>query len=321
MKTNNLLTEKVELGKTGITISPLGIGTWQWGDQIYWRNDNKINLKDETRKAFEISIENGINLFDTAEVYGLGKSEKVLSELISSTDSQIVLASKFMPFTWRLFRWQFRHALKNSLKRLGLQSIDLYQIHFPLPPVPIKVWLEEMVKAHQDGLIKAVGVSNFDLEQTKTAHRILKSHDIPLASNQVRYSLIDRKIEENGILDYCRENSITVLAYSPLGQGVLPGKYSPDNPPPGIRSHKYNRHFFQTIQPLLDLMGTLGRQHDKTHAQIALNWAICKGTVPIPGARTTRQAEQNAGALGWRLDEAEIIELDKASRQAIRLLY
>ena len=315
METNS--TEKyMQLGKTGINISPLGIGTWQWGDRFYWKNDNKTREKD-INDVFKISLDAGINLFDTAEVYGLGRSEKILARLMKNSKTKIVVATKYMPFPWRIFRWNLHFALKNSLHRLGLESVDLYQIHFPLPPVPPKVWIEELAKSLDKGLIKAAGVSNFDLSQTKEATKILETNGHSLASNQVRYSLIDRSIEKNGVLEYCLSHNITVLAYSPLGQGMLTGKYTPDNLPPGMRANKYNSEYLTQLQPLINTMREIQKQRGKSLAQIALNWVIKKGAVPIPGAKNTKQAKENAGALSWSLDESEVIALDKASERYI----
>jgi len=307
--------KSVELGKTGIRISKLGIGTWQWGDRFYWKYTGADLVTKDIRSAFDSCISNEINFFDTAEVYGLGRSERILSTLIKSTDKKIILATKFMPFPWRLFKWNLRFALKNSLKRLRLGSVDLYQIHFPLPPIPLRFWLEELASAHKDGLINAAGISNFDINQTSLAQKVLEDHGLPLASNQVQFSLIHREIEKNGLLNYCREQHITILAYSPLGQGMLTGKYTSNNPPPGLRARRYNRHFLKKIQPLLSLMREIGDQREKTLPQIALNWVICKGAVPIPGAKNASQAKENMGALGWQLNPDEILALDQASEK------
>lgn len=308
----------VNLGKTDIKIRPLGVGTWQWGDKTVWGYNKQGYGDEDIEKAFLISLESGINLFDTAEVYGLGRSERIIGNLLKSYNpDRIVIATKFFPFPWRLTRRQFRRALKNSLKRLGMQSVHLYQIHFPIPPVKIRTWMEEMAYAKQEGLIQAVGVSNYNLEQTEKAVEVLKEFDIPLASNQVEYSLIHRDIEKNGVLDFCKENNITILAYSPLGQGILTGKYNRNNPPPGPRGRKYGKDYLAKIEPLLQAMETIAQKHNVKVAQVALNWTISKGTIPIPGAKNEKQAKENAATLAWSLTDEEVEMLDNISETII----
>jgi aryl-alcohol dehydrogenase-like predicted oxidoreductase len=171
--------------------------------------------------------------------------------------------------------------------------------------------LADAVKA---SLTRAVGVSNFNTEKTRLANETLQAEGVPLASNQVEYSLFDRRIEKNGLLDYCQENDITIIAYSPLAKGMLTGKYGPDNSPPGPRKRLYTQEKLQRAQPLISLLKEIGAVHGKTPAQVALNWTICKGTVPIPGAKNAKQAADNLGAMGWRLSPEEVADLDEASQ-------
>jgi aryl-alcohol dehydrogenase-like predicted oxidoreductase len=174
--------------------------------------------------------------------------------------------------------------------------------------------MDAMSEAHQKGLIGAVGVSNYDQIQMLRAFTCLAREGIPLASNQVEYNLLNRKVEKNGLLKLCQERGITLIAYSPLGMGLLSGKYTVENPIKGIRGRRFGRGYMNKLQPLVHLMRNIGAEHDnKSPAQVALNWVICKGALPIPGAKNTSQAEQNAGALGWRLTEAEVNRLDEAS--------
>ena len=185
--------------------------------------------------------------------------------------------------------------------------------------MPIGLWtqpayvsaLAEAVKA---GLTRAVGVSNFNTAQTRLTNETLQAAGVPLASNQVEYSLFDRRIEKNGLLDYCLENNIKIIAYSPLAKGMVTGKYGPDNPPPGPRKRMYPPEKLLRAQPLINLLKEVGVAHDKTPAQVALNWTICKGTVPIPGAKNAQQAADNLGAMGWRLTPPEVAALDDASQ-------
>lgn len=295
----------------------MGVGAWQWGDRVVWNYGSHYN-EEAIRAAFFTSLEQGIRLVDTAEVYGNGQSERILGQLLKETDQPVLVATKFMPFPWRLERKSLLRALKHSLERLGLESVDLYQVHWPFPPISIEKWMSAMAEAIQKGWTRTVGVSNYNYAQMMRAHSALQRRGIPLASNQVEFNLLNREIEKNGLLQRCQELGIRVIAYSPLAMGLLSGKYSPENPPPGIRGRKY-AGLLKRIKPLINLMTEIGREHDgKTVAQVALNWCICKGTLPIPGAKNAEQAAMNAGALGWRLTEEEVGKLDEASEAVTR---
>jgi len=305
----------IPLGRTKIQIPRLGVGTWAWGDRRFWNYGQGYNDAD-IRAAFDASLAAGVNLFDTAEMYGNGRSERFLGSFLLGADAPVIVATKFFPFPWRLSKSALLHALHNSLERLNLQKVDLYQIHWPFPPVAVETWAEALAQAVQQGLAQAVGVSNYSAEQMRRASVTLAKHDIALASNQVEYSLLKREVEQNGVLKTCQELGVTLIAYSPLAQGVLTGKYSPEHPMPGVRGWRYSRAALEKVQPLLRLMTETGAAHGgKTIAQVALNWTICKGTVPIPGAKNARQAQDNLGALGWRLSEAEVAALEDASEK------
>ena len=308
-------TETLNLGKSELQISLMGVGAWAWGDRYMWNYGSSHNEGD-VKAAFLATLNGGINLIDTAEVYGMGRSERLLSELIQEKRDSLVIASKFMPFPWRLSKNSLLRALRGSLKRLNLKTLDLYQIHFPLPPMPVEKWANALADAVEMGLTKTVGVSNYDESQLRRTHATLAQRGVALASNQVEYSLLDRKVELNGLLNACQELGITLIAYSPIAKGMLTGKYTPENPPPGLRSRMYNRNLLTQIQPLIREMRRIGDQHGgKTPSQVALNWLICKGSVPIPGAKNVRQAEENAGALGWRLSDEQVAILDRMSQE------
>lgn len=291
----------------------IGVGAWAWGDRLVW-GYGRGYAADDVREAFNASIAAGIRLIDTAEVYGQGQSELLLGEYIKTVEQPLVIATKFMPYPWRLRRASLIKALRGSLKRLGLERVDLYQVHQPLPPVNPETWMEAMTEAVQAGLTREVGVSNYSRNWMQRSYVALAREGIHLASNQVEYSLINRKVEKNGLLKQCQEQGVRLIAYSPLGMGLLTGKYTPENPPSGFRGGRYNRAFLQRMTPLLTLIKRIGSDHDgKTPAQVALNWCICKGTLPIPGAKNLAQAEQNAGAVGWKLTDEEVAQLDQAS--------
>jgi aryl-alcohol dehydrogenase-like predicted oxidoreductase len=294
----------------------MGLGTWAWGDRVIWGYGNGYTDAD-LRAAFEASLAAGVNFFDTAEAYGWGRSERLLGQFIRAAGRSVVVATKFVPYPWRLRRASLLRALRGSLDRLGMDQVDVYQIHLPLPPVSTEAWMDALADAVEAGLTRAVGVSNYNLTQMERAHAALTQRGVALASNQVEYSLLHRDPERNGVLTACHELGVTLIAYSPLAMGVLTGKYTPDNPMPGLRGRRFNRQRLARVEPLIELLREIGQAHGgKTPAQVALNWTIYKGAVPIAGAKNARQAEQNSGALGWELTADEVAALDAASDQA-----
>jgi aryl-alcohol dehydrogenase-like predicted oxidoreductase len=300
------------LGNTGIEVTPLGFGTWAWGDSLFW-GYGKDYGEIELRLAFQAAVEKGITFLDTAEVYGLGKSEELLGKFIKETHANTQIATKYMPLPWRFRKEDVADAVTASLKRLKMPSIDLYQVHFPAPSFLSQAGLmDALADEVEQGRVKSVGVSNYNAEQLREAHRLLARRGVPLAVNQMRYSLITREIETNGVLAAARELDVTILAYSPLAQGLLTGKYTASNPPTGARSldRRFQAAGLQKLQPVLNKLNELGDKYSKTPAQVALNWLICQpGVIPIPGIKTAAQVEQNAGALGWELSAEEVSEL------------
>lgn len=295
----------------------MGLGAWAWGDQMVW-NYGRGYTDDDIEAGFKISLESGVSLIDTAEIYGNGRSERLLGQFLKNTQRPSFVATKFFPMPWRWTSASVVGALRASLERLDLERVDLYQIHWPSPIVPIETYVEGLASAFQLGLTRAVGVSNYDKTQMQRAHKALAKFNVPLASNQVEYSLLDRTAEKSGLLARCLELGVRVIAYSPLAMGLLTGKYTPESPPSGIRAGKY-AHALKNMQPLLRLMNEIGQEHDsKTASQVALNWCICKGTMPIPGAKTQQQAAMNAGATGWRLTPEQVQALDDASSKIVK---
>jgi aryl-alcohol dehydrogenase-like predicted oxidoreductase len=179
--------------------------------------------------------------------------------------------------------------------------------------VPLETWVVALAQAQQAGLTRAVGISNCNAQQTRQAQAVLAKHGIPLASNQVEYSLLNRSAEKNGLLETCQELGVTLVAYRPLGYGLLTGKYKPEDLPAMLHGRLIRPADLKRASPLIELLGELAGRHGKTPAQVALNWIVCKGAVPIPGAKNPAQAAQNAGALGWRLEAGEVEALDKES--------
>jgi len=288
----------------------MGLGTWQWGDYFIWRYGKGYSDAD-LREAFQVSLKAGINFFDTAEVYGRGRSERLLGEFLPEAGVPVVVATKFMPLPWRLRRGALKAALRASLKRLRLERVDLYQIHWPFRPRAVEVWAEGLADAVGAGLTRAAGVSNYSADQMTRTHEVLAKRGVPLVSNQVEYNLLNRSVERNGVLARCRELGVTLIAYSPLAKGLLTGKYTPEDPPPGLRRRLLRATHLAAIQPLIGLMREIGR----SPSEVALNWLLAKGVVPIPGAKNARQAADNATALTWHLTAGEVAALDEESEK------
>ncbi|MFQ4142461.1 aldo/keto reductase [Chlorogloeopsis sp. ULAP02] len=311
--------ENITLGQNGPVVKPLCIGTWAWGDKLFWNYGNDYGPQ-ELQAAFDAAIEAGITFFDTAEVYGFGVSEQLLGQFMQKTEQKMQIATKYGPFPWRITNQSVADALTESLKRLQVQKVALYQVHWPFTFfMSQETLMNALADEVEQGRIETVGVSNYSAQQIREAHQILARRGIPLAVNQVRYSLLTRQIETNGILDTVRELGITILAYSPLAQGLLTGKYTPNSSetPSGARKidPRFNQEGLQKIEPVISLLRQLGEKHKRTPAQVALNWLIAQGNViPIAGAKTAQQVRDNAGALGWQLTDDEITQLEKLSR-------
>lgn len=295
----------------------MGLGAWQWGDRIVWQYGHEYG-DTEVRQAFDASLEEGIRFVDTAEIYGNGRSERLLGQFLKETDQPVLIATKFLPFPWRFGKNALPRALRGSLARLGVESVDLYQIHWPTPLMSTDTMMEGLAECVKSGLTRTVGVSNFGQSRMLAAYSALARHNIPLASNQVHYSLLNRTVEKNGTLARCKELGIRLIAYSPIEMGLLTGKYSANHPPPGSRGRNYTG-MLPKIGSLLKLMTQIGQDHGgKSNTQIALNWVICKGALPIPGAKNAKQARENAGGLGWKLTNEEVARLDEVSDSILK---
>ena len=311
--------ENIRLGQNGPTVTPLCIGTWAWGDKLFWNYGDGYG-PEQLEAAFTAALEAGINFFDTAEIYGFGLSEELLGQFMQKAQQPVQMATKFGPLPWRFTGQSVSDALTDSLKRLQVERVELYQVHWPfaffLSQETLMNTLADEVK---QGRIASIGVSNYSATQMREAQQILAARGIPLAVNQVRYSLLTRQIESNGILATARELGVTILAYSPLAQGLLTGKYTPERTetPSGARKidPRFSKEGLQKISPVISLLNSLGAKYDRTPAQVALNWLIAQGNViPIAGVKTAQQVKQNAGALGWRLNTDKIGQLEQVSR-------
>jgi len=294
----------VKLGATGIDVSRLGVGAMPWNRKT----------APGARAAFDASIDTGITLVDTAEIYGRGQSERLVGRFVRTRPGAFV-ATKFAPLPYRLRAGTLAKALTGSLWRLQLERVDLYQVHWPYSVLRIEALMEALADEVEAGRVGAVGVSNYSADQMRRAHAALARRGIPLASNQVNYSLLHRAPERNGVLQTCRELNVALIAYTPLASGALTGKYRPGGPPPdGYR--RFTRPFrrLATIQPLLGELERIGGKHGRTAGQVALNWlARQQLVIPIPGAKDAAQAASNAAALDFDLAEDEVEGLDRLS--------
>ena len=304
----------------------MGLGTWAWGDRSTWGMDGYDPSYgfDTIRGAYERAIAAGVTLLDTAEMYGNGESERIIGRLLredTANRDRVVVATKFMPFPWRVpLARALMKSLRASLERLGLPFVHLYQIHGPISFRPARAVAAALAAPYRAGLVKAVGVSNYSEGEMRAIHAALAAEGIPLATNQVEYSLLRTMPETSGLLRACSDLGVTPLAYSPLAMGRLTGKYSVANPPPGKRN--FSAFPMAEIEPVVAELRRIGAAHGgKSPAQVALNWVMCKGAVPIPGAKNASQAEQNAGALGWALVAEEVAALDRVAKFGQRGLF
>ncbi|MGM3304609.1 aldo/keto reductase [Anabaena sp. WFMT] len=309
--------EPITLGQNGITIPPLCIGTWAWGDKLFWNYGDAYG-EEQLQAAFTAALDAGVTFFDTAEVYGLGLSEEFLGKFMKQTSQSVQIATKFGPLPWRWDGKSVSEALTASLKRLQVERIELYQVHWPFTFfLSQEILMNTLADEVKRGRIGAVGVSNYSASQMREAHQILAAREVPLAVNQVRYSLLTRQIETNGILQTARDLDVIILAYSPLAQGLLTGKYTPSQNPTGARSidPRFSQDGLNKIAPVLSLLRKIGEKYGRTPAQVALNWLIAQGNViPIAGVKNAEQVKQNVGALGWKLTDDEFGELDQITR-------
>ena len=299
-----------ELGKSGVKVSAIGIGTWQWGSREWgWGRDYG---REDVLAAFQYALENGINFVDTAEIYGRGKSERLVGEAIKHHRDEVVIATKVWP--WNLTSGRLFRAVERSASRLGVDIIDLYQIHWPNPIFPIGNTMKAMKRLVRLGKVRFVGISNFGLARTKAAQEALLP--LELVSNQVKYNLIDRKAETN-LLPYARDSGFTIIAHTPLARALLTGKFIRGMRPNSLAqaaSPKFSPRNLARMDNLQKTLSSISGARNKTPSQVALNWLISKeNVVAIPGTKTPKHVADSAGAVGWRLTESECKLLESAA--------
>jgi len=315
--------EKRKLGSSGIEVSVIGLGCWAMGGWMWGGTDDEKAIA-----AIHKAIDIGMTLLDTAPVYGFGYSEKIVGKAIQGRRDEVILATK-CGLVWdhpteqlsmidkegqKIYRDLTKKSVlreaDESLRRLNTDWIDIYQCHRPDDLTPADETMEALNLLLKQGKIRAIGVSNFSVEQITDFRR----HG-PVHSDQPRYSMLDREIEPE-ILPYCRKNNVAILAYSPLEQGILSGKVTLDRkfPPSDYRGDRpwFQENNLRRVLDFLDKLKPIAADHGKNLAQLAINWVICQDElmVPLVGARNPQQVSENAGAADWRLtqDELNLIE-------------
>ena len=280
--------ENRPLGQSGLEVLPIGIGTNKWG-----KGDPEALMETYRRVTAA-----GPTLIDTAEVYG---SEKAIGRCHRDASERAILASKFAPFPFRASPRSLVKALDGTLVRLGVETIDLYFLHYALPLVDLKLFADGLTEAVKSGKARSVGVSNMGADKMRRMVDLLDKSGIPLAANEVRYSLTARKPETNGVLEACRELDVALVAFMPLSSGSLSAGKAPKD-----REEEKALH---------GLLSDIAKAHDASISQVSLNWLLCRDEriVPIPGATKPQHAADNLKALDWRLSEDEFGALDRAS--------
>jgi len=296
------------IGKSDLRVSIVGFGAWQAGGRG-WGSDFTDN---DVIKAMKYGFENGVNYIDTAEIYGSGHSEEVISKALEGYRREdIVIATKVAPPHFR--KEDIIKSCDQSLRRLNTSYIDLYQLHWPDSSVPVSETIAAMEKLVDSGKVRYIGVCNYPLTELQDVLGSLSKHD--LISNQMRYNLIQREVESD-LVPFMRKNSISMIAWSPIAKGLLSGKYSPANLPKDEirqRDHLFSRENVEKLVPLIDKIREIANSRSKTPAQVALNYLISQESFVIPGIKSTEQLIENMGAADWRLTESEISELQNAS--------
>lgn len=305
-----------------LTLPSMGCGTWAWGNQLLWGYNE--GMDDQLQAVFNLCVSKGVTLFDTGDSYGTGRlngrSEQLLGrfsrEYQGLGKDNICIATKLAAYPWRWTRQAMVSACKASAQRLG-KNVDLVQMHWSTAnyaPWQETGLLDGLADLYEQGLVKGVGLSNYGPKRLQYVQKKFAETGVPITSLQVQYSLLSTyPVTELGLKDVCDDLGIKLIAYSPLGLGLLTGKFSEKGTfPKGIRG-LLCRQLLPGMKPLLGCLREVANFRNKTMSQVAINWCICQGTIPIPGAKSIKQAEDNIGALGWLLSDGEVADLDQAA--------
>jgi aryl-alcohol dehydrogenase-like predicted oxidoreductase len=311
-----------QLGKTDLLVTPIGLGVMEFaggGGLVGYMYP--VIPQEEKNAIIKAALDGGINWFDTAEAYGAGASERSLATALKAagmSDKDVIIATKWLPFLRTA--GNIPHSINARLRYLDGFSIANYMIHQPYSFSSPEAEMNAMADLVEAGKIRSVGVSNFNPARMRWAHAALAKRGLPLAENQVRYSLLSREIEANGVLETARELGMTITAYTPLARGLLSGKYH-KHPELLSRLPIWRRVNMQRnlerCRPLINAMDEIATKYEATIAQVALNWLINFNgeiVVTIPGVTKVHQAEESAGAMKFRLSDDEMAQLDHMSR-------
>lgn len=303
-------------GKNGdVQVAPIAIGAWPWGDKATWHWDPKE--MEGLREAWKILVDGGLNYIDTAQAYGSGASERICGELVKGMPrDSYVLQTKYYVVPDNVKNLLTPAAaplkmLKESLQRTGVDYYDVYMVHGHIHAGSIKQVAKGLADCVDQGLCKVVAVANYSKEDMLQMKEELAQYGIPLALNQCEYHVIRRLPETGGLLKACRDNDIQFQSYSSLAQGRLTGKWSADNEPP--KTYRFSSYPMNELEPTLDVMRRIAEKRGVTVPAVALNYNISKGVLPVVGVRNVEQAKSNLQALGWRLTDEEIKEMDSVS--------
>ena len=300
-----------------INLPKAALGAWAWGsgavggNQVFGHN---LEIKD-LKPIFDSAMSAGLNLWDTATVYGMGASENILGNFVKTVErDKIIISTKFTPQIAGMYDNSVEKMLDASLKRLNTDYIDVYWIH---NPADVEKWTPMLPALIKSGKVKSVGVSNHNLAELKRADEILKAEGCKVEAVQNHFSLLNRSSETSGILDYCKDNGIVFFAYMVLEQGALSGKYTTKNPFPegSARAQAYNPILPQ-LEELTSEMSKIGAKHNLSAAQVGTAWAINKGTLPIIGVTKVRHVDDAAKILDVKLSADEIETLEKFADKA-----
>lgn len=293
-------------------MAKLALGTWAWGsgafggDTVFGSKTDVENLKP----VFGTALQSGLNLWDTATVYGMGESERILGTLAKSMRREDVLIStKFTPQIAEIYGNSVEKMAEASIQRMECGYIDIYWIHNPMD---VERWTPGLIPLLQKGLVKRVGVSNHNIAEIRQANEILAKAGFGISAVQNHYSLLYRSSEKGGVLDYCKQNGMEFWAYMVLEQGALSGKYNKENPLPAEsdRGKKYNPVLPQ-LEALTSEMATIGKKYGASCSQVGIAWAIAKGTLPIIGATKERHVVEAAEAAKIQLTSQEVTRLEQ----------
>ena len=293
------------------TMAKVALGTWAWGagafggDSVFGSNTNVENLKP----VFDAAMKVGLNLWDTATVYGMGESERILGSFVQGEQRENVeVSTKFTPQIAEMYDNSVENMALASMERMGLDYLDIYWIHNPMD---VERWTPGLIPLLQSGKVKRVGVSNHNIDEIRCANEILSKAGFKVSAVQNHFSLLYRSSEKGGVLDYCKENGIDFWAYMVLEQGALSGKYNKENPLPAEsdRGKKYNP-VLEQLEALTSEMTAIGRKYGASCSQIGIAWAIAKGTLPIIGATKERHVIEAADAAKIQLIAEEVARLE-----------